>query len=633
MKLILKNKILSLIIALYSIVVSLGSKTKFSTTSTTGVKNKESMMEFLNGYFSDNNSQLLPQNLHEAKNKMPEFVSFKETNTAYNHETPAPAPPAAATLPVAATPAKLATPSTSPNTPNRLKTIVTPDNGGVLEGWFTIASSSFNDKSKFPDIRLDSGKRISINTEGDNRINESFGKGPNGPPNMYSFYFRFGGDNIYYTINKEDMNVLGALNARNIVETKLTAGVNDITRNVTDCLKARDKDNTKWTICGNDLMTIRQWSCRIKNLTDVIDPLCKANTTNIRDIKVEEVKVTQPIIIIPLPSRTCNEDFSYVNLGQDWECDCKGPEQSPIDLPNTGAAVASPVKPFFQYQEVKSQTTKNSKTGQETVSENLTIRLEDQALRIKHNNLGKLVQMDGGVYKAVEIVFKTPAEHTIEGKKYDMEIQIIHEGISTGDLSKHVILSFLIEKHPGYYNKFLDDIDIFNLPNVDSPVRNLKSNIFIPKIFYNADDATPTTIRPFSFYTYQGSLTAPPCTENTVVYVASQPIKVGSTALQMFQEALRIPDSVDTVNNIINMTNQTPANARKTQPLNSRVVFHYDHVKYCGPDFVERAEVPKGHFEKMEKVATQYFFVNTPEPSGLPGAIAVSDDEAKGTQH
>lgn len=628
MKLVQRTHIIAFVVALCSIASAFSSKTKFTTQSKSKSKN-ESMMEYLNNYFSDNNNQILPTNLHEAKHKMSEFMGFKENEPA---AAAAKAPEAA---PAATTPAPPAnkpnTPGTNPNLAPRLNTALNVvDNNQVLESWFTISSPSFNDKARYPDIRLESGKRISINTEGDYRINESFGKGANGPANMYKFYFRFGGDNIYYTINKDDMNVLGAINAKNIVDLQVVTGVNNAMINVTDCLVTKDKDNTKWNICGNDLVTIRTWGCRIKNLTNTVDPLCHANVTTIRDIKIEEVKVTQPVIIIPLPSRTCNEDYSYKNLGTDWECDCTGTEQSPIDLPVTGAAVPSPVKPFLQYQEINPSFTENSSTGQTTITDNLTIRLEDQALRIKHGNLGKLVQMDGGVYKATEIVFRTPAEHTIDGKKYDMEVQIIHEGISSGDLSKHVILSFLFEKHPGYYNKFLDDIDIFNLPNVDSPIRNLKSKLFIPKIFYNADDPNPTSIRPFSFYTYQGSLTAPPCTENTVIYVASQPIKVGSTALQMFQEALRIPDSIDTVNNIINVSNQTPNNNRKTQPINGRTVFHYDHVKYCGPDMVERPEVPKGHYEKTEKVATQYFYVNTPEPSGLPGAIAVSDDEAKG---
>jgi hypothetical protein len=137
-------------------------------------------------------------------------------------------------------------------------------------------------------------------------------------------------------------------------------------------------------------------------------------------------------------------------------------------------------------------------------------------------------------------------------------------------------------------------------------------------------------MRPFSFYRYQGSLTAPPCTENTEVYVASRPLKIGSTVLSQFQEALRIPDSIDTKTNIIYTSNKTPTNARKTQPLNNRVVSHYDHVKYCGPDIVEKTETPKKHYERIQKSIIQYIQVPTSEPSGLPGAMAVTEDVALG---
>ena len=82
--------------------------------------------------------------------------------------------------------------------------------------------------------------------------------------------------------------------------------------------------------------------------------------------------------------------------------------------------------------------------------------------------------MDGGVYYAEEIVFHTPSEHTIKGKKYDMEMQVIHYGQSQGDIAKQIVLSFLFEKTPGRYNQFIEDLNVFDLPNPTSPVRDLE---------------------------------------------------------------------------------------------------------------------------------------------------------------
>ncbi len=136
-------------------------------------------------------------------------------------------------------------------------------------------------------------------------------------------------------------------------------------------------------------------------------------------------------------------------------------------------------------------------------------------------------------------------------------------------------------------------------------------------------------MKPFSFYTYQGSLTAPPCTQRTIHYVASKPIPLGTTALQLFEEAIRMPDLIDTRGNVI-ISKVLPQNNRSIQPLNGRAVFYYDHVKYCGPDPVKEKVKPKGHYEKKINKMVDYFYVNGVNPSGLPGAFVVSEKEALG---
>ena len=71
---------------------------------------------------------------------------------------------------------------------------------------------------------------------------------------------------------------------------------------------------------------------------------------------------------------------------------------------------------------------------------------------------------------------------------------------------------------------------------------------------------------------------------------------------------------------------------RSTQPLNGRPVFFYDHVKYCGPEPVKPASYNEGHYEKIIKPMTNYFYVNGEDPSGLPGSFVVSEKEAEGTR-
>ncbi len=137
-------------------------------------------------------------------------------------------------------------------------------------------------------------------------------------------------------------------------------------------------------------------------------------------------------------------------------------------------------------------------------NKNIQIKLEDGALRIKHIKFGKVVTVDGAVFHAQEIIIHTPSEHKIDGKLYDMEVQIIHYGQSKGDIAKQLTLSFLFEKKAGIYNQFLDDIDFFNLPSQISPRIDLVKDIFIPKILYEASSTEIPHMKQFSFYTYQG---------------------------------------------------------------------------------------------------------------------------------
>jgi carbonic anhydrase len=253
--------------------------------------------------------------------------------------------------------------------------------------------------------------------------------------------------------------------------------------------------------------------------------------------------------------------------------------------------------------------------------------MKENLIRILHPDFGRLITVDGSVYSAEEIVIHTPSEHTIDGKKYDMEISILHFGITQGDIAKHATLNFLFEKAPGVENPFLEDLDYFNLPGALRKSVDIKEMVYINKINVAPEDVGDiTSLTPFSFFTYQGSLSMPPCTENTIVYVASKPLKIGTTALQLFQEASRIPDMMDNRGNVI-VSNWVSESARKIQELNGRPVFHHKPTN-CGRPTVEKPN--PGHYEKIRKAFTSYFYVSNDSPSGLPNSYVVSEGEAKG---
>lgn len=54
---------------------------------------------------------------------------------------------------------------------------------------------------------------------------------------------------------------------------------------------------------------------------------------------------------------------------------------------------------------------------------------------VHHKNFGIIEDTDGTSYEAYEIQFHTPGEHSFNGMKTDMEIQIMHRAIS-GDFRR-----------------------------------------------------------------------------------------------------------------------------------------------------------------------------------------------------
>lgn len=162
-------------------------------------------------------------------------------------------------------------------------------------------------------------------------------------------------------------------------------------------------------------------------------------------------------------------------------------EQSPIDLPPIEKAISSPVKALFDFTKLSNIADEDYKDKVKT-GEPLKLEYFEGALRSFSAYFGKTVTMDGAVYHANQISFHTPSEHRINGEQFAMEMQILHKGKTKGDTAKHLILSFLFKKTPGVYNKFLDTLDIFNLPNPLDKFRDLEKNIFLGEIFYSTNE-------------------------------------------------------------------------------------------------------------------------------------------------
>ena len=517
----------------------------------------------------------------------------------------------------------------------------------LFEDWMNISSATFKDESKFPVFYYPGGGiGEALLTPQYMRINEKFQDtppnlkqgewtpDPTAPPNRTYFWFRLSEKYLYFAESKESKNILGSF--RWADNTLNASRVNPM------CFELVSKSGEKFDYCSKTSDMMKKMLCHIQTTLRIdIDKICRGgdNTGPVAPVKpvgvIKEKIITQPYILIPLARGECNEDWTYRERGSNWECLCKeGMAQSPIDLPPPKKAIGSPIKAFFQFDKTSIIADEPLEEHGIKIGDNLQLRYHDGTLRIFSAFLGKTVTMDGAVYHAKEISFHIPSEHTINGEKFPMEMNIVHYGQSIGDTAKQLVISILFQKSPGVYNKFLESLDIFNLPNPLDKFRDLDKDLFIPDIFFNVNEVPPLAMPPFSFYTYEGSLTKPPCAEKTIHYVSSEPIGISSTVIELFKEALRIPDVQTQDGQRQASENSILWSNRAVQKLNGRSVFFFDSKKYAcpTPKMMRKGSAGasmRGHYERKEGKVDEFFFVEGDKPSGLPGAFVVTENEAK----
>ena len=217
----------------------------------------------------------------------------------------------------------------------------------------------------------------------------------------------------------------------------------------------------------------------------------------------------------------------------------KNQYQSPINL-NHNTSTISYVKPMFFYHPV-----------------NTTLFIDNHIVKANSSSFGHLITLNNIVFNAEEITFHTLSEHFIDNKQYDMEMHIIHKGVSKGDQDKYAVISFLFEKEPGIFNDFIESLDYFNIGN---------SNITI--------DINQIMPKELSFFTYQGSLTVPPFNEKTIHYVFDKVIPISNASIEMFKKAIQDKEEFDYLKYVyVNKKYRT--NNRELQRYNNRKVYYY----------------------------------------------------------
>lgn len=207
---------------------------------------------------------------------------------------------------------------------------------------------------------------------------------------------------------------------------------------------------------------------------------------------------------------------NWGKLRPDFATCATGKRQSPIDIDDGIRVDLEPIK--FDYKPTMFRIVNNGHTVQVDVGR------------------GSSISVMGRKYDLQQIHFHLPSEERINGRGYDMVAHLVHK-----DYEGHIaVVAVLLEagaENPliqTFWNNLPLEVNQDLAPNVAIDVtRLLPENRF--------------------YYSYMGSLTTPPCTEDVLWMVFKQPIQVS-------------PDQVEIFSRLY------PNNARPVQSANSRLI-------------------------------------------------------------
>ncbi|WP_341516913.1 carbonic anhydrase family protein [Citrobacter gillenii] len=128
------------------------------------------------------------------------------------------------------------------------------------------------------------------------------------------------------------------------------------------------------------------------------------------------------------------------------------------------------------------------------------------------------LNIDNQLYYLKQLDFHAPSEHTIEGKNYAMELQLLHKN-QQGDTVIVAVMFDVDEPNQAIKNLWesFPTMEGSNMP-IFSPV-NINQLLPDNKVYWR----------------YSGSLTIPPCSENVTWIVLKTPISLSTEQLENFR--------------------------------------------------------------------------------------------------
>lgn len=193
-----------------------------------------------------------------------------------------------------------------------------------------------------------------------------------------------------------------------------------------------------------------------------------------------------------------------------------GRRQSPIDIREGIKVDLEPIK--FDYKPTQFRITDNGHTIQVDVGEGNSIKVMEREFQL------------------VQFHFHRPAEERVNGRAFDMVVHLVHKD----DDGKLAVIAVLLKKgseHP-LIQALWNNMPLERGQSIE-PATIINMNAILPESR--------------AYYTYMGSLTTPPCTEDVLWMVFKQPVEISQQQVSIFSRLY-------------------PNNARPIQPTNGRLI-------------------------------------------------------------
>ncbi|WJX11643.1 carbonic anhydrase [Trifolium repens] len=257
------------------------------------------------------------------------------------------------------------------------------------------------------------------------------------------------------------------------------------------------------------------------------------------------------LVTIFLLSTTCTiaqevedeSEFDYIKgsekgpshwgeIKKEWAACKNGRLQSPIDLSSHRVKIVPKLGELKKYYK----------------PQNATIKNRGHDIEVKWKGDAGEININGTKFHLHQAHWHSPSEHTINGRRYELEVHLVHESAKVNGKSKIAVIGLFYKF--GRPDRLLTKLSKYIKSMVDTEAERSIGII----------DPSEIKLGGKNYYRYMGSLTVPPCTEGVYWTINKKIRSVSRAQVKLLREAVH---------------DHAEQNARPIQLLNRREIQLY----------------------------------------------------------